>query len=167
VWHGGDTTSGSSNPRSELRERVADDPEGYWPTRGRHAMEWSGQVNRLTRVKPHVVIGQVHDDQDDVCVWRVEGSQLWLTRGDEPHGFLVDGAFQLGKPYTCRYDIADGVYSFTYNGRLLPYTLKSSAKSYFKVGNYLQSNPSAKSAPTESTDEYSEVIVSGVKVEHA
>lgn len=166
VWHGGGTTSGSSNPRSELRERVGDDPEGYWQAgKGRHVMEFSGQVSRLTKVKPHVVVGQVHSDADDVCVWRVEGDKLWLTKGDDPHGYLVDGAFQIGKPYTCRYEIIDGAYAFFYNGVRLPYTLKSSAKSYFKVGNYLQSHP--KTAPTESTDEYAEVVLTSVKVEHS
>lgn len=165
-WHGGGTTSGSSNPRSELREKVGDDPEGYWqPGKGRHVMEFSGQVNRLTKVKPHVVIGQVHDKGDDVCVWRVEADKLWLTKGNEPHGFLVDGAFQLGKPYTCRYEIVDGAYSFTYNGQKVNYALKSTAPSYFKVGNYLQSNP--EKAPGESTDEYAEVLLSSVRVEHS
>lgn len=166
VWHGGATTSGSSNPRSELRERYNDDPEGYWPAgRGRHGMEWSGQVNRLTKVKPHLVIGQVHDDKDDVVVWRVEGDRLWLTNGDDPHGFLVDAAFTLGKPYTCRYEIVDGDYSFFYNGARLDYPLRSTARSYFKLGAYLQSNP--KSAPGESTDEYAEVVLHSVIVAHS
>jgi alginate lyase len=164
-WHGGDTTQNSKNPRSELRERYNNDPEGYWTAgKGRHTMEFTGQVNRLTKVKPHLVIGQVHDDEDDVCVWRVEADKLWLTKGDDPHGFLVDGNFQLGKPYTCRYEIRDGVYAFLYNGTRLDYTLKSTAKSYFKVGDYLQSNP--KTAPSESTDEYAEVILRSVTVTH-
>ena len=165
-WHGGGTTSGSSNPRSELRERVGDDPEGYWAAgKGRHVMEFSGQVNRLTKVKPHVVLGQVHDEDDDVCVWRVEADKLWLTRGDDPHGYLVDSAFQLGKPYTCRYEINAGNYAFFYNGQKVPYTLRATAKSYFRAGNYLQSNP--KTAPSESTTEYSEVILTAVRVEHS
>ena len=166
VWHGGGTTANSSNPRSELRERYNDDPEGYWVAgKGRHSMEFTGQVNRLTKVKPHLVIGQVHDDADDVVVWRVEADKLWLTKGDDPHGYLVDPAFQLGKPYTCRYDIVDGTYSFTYNGQRVPYTLRSTAKSYFKVGAYAQTNP--KTAPTESTDEYAEVILRSVTVTHS
>ena len=166
VWHGGGTTSGSSNPRSELRERVGDDPEGYWQARkGRHVMEWSGQVNRLTKVKPHVVIAQVHSDVDDVCVWRVEADKLWLTDGDDPHGFLVDAAFQLGKHYTCRYEIVNGDYQFFYNGVRLDYPLRSTAKSYFKCGLYLQSNP--KTAPSESIDEYAEVLLASVRVEHS
>ena len=129
-------------------------------------MEFTGQVNRLTKVKPHLVIGQVHDDADDVVVWRVEGAKLWLTRGDDPHGFLVDSAFQLGKPYTCRYEIVDGNYNFYYNGHhISDYTLRSTAKSYFKVGNYQQSNP--KTAPAQTTDEYAEVIVRSVTVTHS
>jgi len=165
VWHGGGTTSGSSNPRSELRERFGDDPEGYWNAgSGTHTMEVVGQVNRLTKVKPHVVIGQVHDDADDVSVWRVEGNQLWLTKGDTTHGFLVDGNFQLGKRYTIKYVITNGKYEYYYNGSKVNFTLSNSNKSYFKAGNYLQSNP--ESAPSESTSEYSEVVIYSVKVTH-
>lgn len=165
VFHGGGTTSGSSNPRSELRERYNNDPEGYWNAgTGTHTMEVVGQVNRLTKVKPHVVIAQVHDDQDDVSVWRVEGNQLWLTKGDTSHGHLVDSNFQLSKKYTLKYVITNGKYEYYYNDTKVDFTLSNSNKSYFKAGNYLQSNPS--SAPGESTSEYSEVVIYSVKVEH-
>jgi hypothetical protein len=165
-WHGGGTTSNSSNPRSELRERYNDDPEGYWNAgSGTHTMEVVGQVNRLTKVKPHVVIAQVHDADDDVSVWRVEGNQLWLTNGDETHGHLVDDNFQLNKKYTVKYVITNGNYEYFYNGTKVDFTLSNSKESYFKAGNYLQSNP--ESAPDESSDEYSEVVIYSVKVTHS
>ena len=167
AYHGGGTTTNSSNPRSELRERYNNDPEGYWDaSKGTHEMEVVGQVNRLTKVKPHVVIAQIHDSADDTVVWRVEGNKLWLTDGDNTHGFLVDGDFSLGKKYTLKYRVSNGgTYEFWYNGQKVNYTKKFPAASYFKAGNYLQSNP--KSAPSESTSEYAEVVIYKVTVKHS
>jgi hypothetical protein len=52
---------------------------------GTRSMEVRGGVNRLTKVKPHVVIGQIHGGSDDVTVWRVEGKKLFITKGDDSH----------------------------------------------------------------------------------
>jgi hypothetical protein len=53
VWHGGVTTSGSPNPRSELRECNPDGSLAKWSAaKGRHSMTVEGQVNRLTKVRP-------------------------------------------------------------------------------------------------------------------
>jgi hypothetical protein len=165
VFHGGGTTSNSSNPRSELRERYDNDPEGYWSAgSGTHTMEVVTQVNRLTKVKPHVVIAQVHDGGDDVVVWRVEGTKLWLTDGNTTRAFLVDDNFKLGTKVRLKYEIKSGQFSFYYNGTKLSHTDRHTGQAYFKVGNYLQSNPS--SAPGESTSEYSEVELTSVKVSH-
>ena len=129
-------------------------------------MEIVGQVNRLTKVKPHVVIGQIHGAANDLTVYRVEGTKLWITDGDNTHAHLVDGAFTLGKRYTLRFDVAAGKIGYTYNGVKVPYILSSSdGGAYFKAGCYAQTNPTT--APTESTDEYHEVIVYSVKVTHA
>jgi hypothetical protein len=168
VWHGGATTSGSANPRSELREMTADgSDERAWSWKsGHHTMEIVGQVNRLTKVKPHTVIGQIHGKSDDLTVWRVEGSKLYATKGNDPHAHLVDGNFQLGQPYTIKFDVTGGKCSYYYNGTKLPFTLSSSdTASYFKAGAYLNSNPTT--APTESPDEYTEVVINRVTVTHS
>jgi hypothetical protein len=168
VWHGGATTSGSKNPRSELREQTADGLEhaSWSSTAGRHRMVVAGQVNRLTKVRPHLVIAQIHDAADDVTVFRVEGDKLWITAGDSPHGYLLDANFMLGKRYEIGFDVSGGVVSYVYNGRLVPYTLKAATVgNYFKAGAYLQSNPT--SAPGESTDEFAEVVIYSVAVTHS
>lgn len=166
AYHGGDTTSGSSNPRSELRETYNGDPEGYWQIeKGSHALRIVGQVNRLTKVKPEVVLEQLHDKDDDLVVWRLEANKLWLTDHDNTHAYLADANYVLGTPYELTMSFAAGLASFAYNGALLPYTKKLKGKGYFKGGNYLQSNP--KTAPTESTSEYSEVVIRSITVSHA
>lgn len=167
-WHGGATTSGSSNPRSELREMNADgSDERQWSWKsGKHTIELAGQVNRLTKVKPHVVVLQIHGKDDDVTVARVEGNKLYLTKGDDTHAYVVDDNFQLGKRYTIKFEVATGKCSFWYNGVKLPYTVSSSdAASYFKAGCYAQTNP--KSAPSESPDEWAEVVLYSVAVTHS
>lgn len=166
AWHGGDTTSGSKNPRSELRETYNGDTEGYWPIeKGHHGLRIVGAVTRLTKVKPHVVVGQVHNETDDLVVWRLEANKLWLTDGNNPNAFLVDGAYQLGTPYDLQLNIDAGLATFAYNGVTLSYQKKIKGKAYFKAGLYLQSNPST--APGESTSEYSEVVLRSVAVTHA
>jgi hypothetical protein len=168
VWHGGATTSGSKNPRSELREQTLDGlAHAAWScTSGRHRLVVEGQVNRLTKVRPHVVIGQIHSATDDVTVFRVEADKLWITSGDNPHGYLLDPAFATGKRYKIGFDVSGGVVSFLYNDKVVPYTVNSSSTSnYFKAGAYLQSNPT--SAPGESTDEFAEVVIYSVAVTHS
>jgi hypothetical protein len=166
VWHGGVTTSGSANPRSELRECNRDGTHASWSTTtGRHVMVVEGQVNRLTKVRPYVVIGQIHDALDDVTVFRVEGSKLWITAGDTPHGYLLDDNFTLDKRYSFGFYAQDGKVSYTYNGAVVPYTLSATTTGcYFKAGAYLQSNPT--SAPGESTAEWAEVVLRSVTVTH-
>lgn len=167
-WHGGATTSGSKNPRSELRGYTGGGKtKEAWPsTSGRHRMVVEGQVNRLTKVKPHVVIAQIHDANDDVTVFRVEGDQLWVTDGDNTHGYLVDGSFALRSEYSLGFDVSGGVVSFLYNDALVPFTLtRNFTGAYFKAGNYLQSNPST--APTESNAEYAEVVIYSVSKVHS
>ena len=168
VWHGGATTKGSKNPRSELREEINDGAgHAAWSsTDGRHRMVVEGQVNRLTKVRPYVVIAQIHDAADDVTVFRVENSQLWITAGNTPHGYLLDPNFALGRRYQIGFDVSGGVISYLYNGKVVPYTLSAATTgAYFKAGNYLQSNPTT--APTESTDEYAEVVIYSVAVTHS
>jgi poly(beta-D-mannuronate) lyase len=124
------------------------------------------RVNRLTKVRPHVVIGQIHDAADDVSVFRLEGSNLWITAGDSPHGYLLDGGFALGRDYEIGFDVSGGVISYLYNGKVVPYTLTADfSGAYFKTGAYLQSNPT--SAPSESTDEFAEVVIYSVAVTHS
>ena len=167
VFHGGATTGNSKNPRTELREMRADGSRAEWSiATGSHRMEIRGRVNRLTEVKPHVVIGQIHGGSDDVTVWRVEGKSLYLTKGDDSHAHKVTDNFVLGAEYTIRFEAANGKVRYRYNGDLLPFTLSSSASTcYFKAGNYLQSHPG--SAPDESTSEFSEVEILALKVTHS
>jgi hypothetical protein len=171
--HGAPTTPGSDNPRCELREMTSDgsDLAEWATTKGRHTLRVRGQVNRLTHVRPHVVLAQIHNNKQgdqksrDITVFRLEGSKLFVTDDDDTHAHLVTADLALGVRYELGFDVADGIVSYTFNGARLPFTLKVKDKScYFKAGNYLQSNPSK--APSEVATEFSEVVIFRLDVEH-
>lgn len=167
VNHGGATTSGSSNPRSELREMINGGKEmaSWSSTSGRHAMTIRQRVTHLTDVKPHVVVGQIHDSQNDVSVFRLEGSKLWVTDGNNTHGYLLTDGYKLGTDFTVGFVVSGGVVQYQYNGQFVNYRQsKKFTGAYFKAGNYLQSNP--KTAPTESTNAYAKVEILDLKVSH-
>jgi len=168
VNHGGATTSGSSNPRSELREMTGTDgkTQASWPsTSGTHTMTVKLKITHLTTVKPQVVVGQIHDGTNDISVFRLEGTNLWISDENTLHAYLVTANYQLGTVFTYKYEVSGGVIKYYYNGQLLPFTeSKDISHLYFKAGNYLQSNPD--SAPGESTSAYSEVEIYDVQVTH-
>jgi hypothetical protein len=165
VWHGSGTTKNSSNPRTELRGLNA---------QGTNELDWSAadedtsltvvtQVNRLTKVKPHVVLLQIHGGDDDLTVFRLEGTKLWITHGDDTHAHLVTDDFRLGVPHELKMHVRDGLVNYWYDRQPVDFTLEADDDAcYWKVGNYLQSNP--KTAPTESIDEYCEVVLHSVVV---
>jgi len=168
TFHGGFTTSGSKNPRTELREMAGNGTEkAAWKGgSGTHTMTLTGQVNRLTRVKPHLVIAQIHGKDDDMTVFRVEGKKLWITDGDTAHGHLVTDDFRLGTRYSLKIEVSGGKTRYWYNGNEIDFTLPNNdSANYFKAGSYLQSNDD--SAPGESTSEFAEAVIYELKVSHS
>jgi hypothetical protein len=168
TFHGGFTTPGSKNPRTELREMAGSGSEkAAWKGgSGTHTMSLTGQVNRLTRVKPHLVIAQIHGKEDDMTVFRVEGKKLWITDGDDPHGHLVTDDFRLGTRYSLKIEVSGGKTSYWYNGDKIDFTLPNDdSGNYFKAGSYLQSNP--ESASGESNDEFAEAVIFELTVSHS
>ncbi len=163
----GTTTSGSSYPRSELREMTGSGTtNASWSsTSGTHTMTVDTMVTHLPNTKPHLVIGQIHDSADDVTVFRVEGTTLWITDGNTTHGFAVDTNFALNKRVSIKFEVSAGKVKYYYNGTLLPYSQsKSFSGAYFKAGAYTQANCS-NSSPCDSSN-YGEVIMYNVTVTH-
>jgi len=188
--HGGSTTSGSSNPRSELREMMRNyryqnsKSEASWSnTNGTHTMWIKQKVTHLTYVKPHTVAGQIHDASNDVAVFRVEGlnggatgtggtigvldtlAKIWITDADNTHGYLVDSLYRLGTLFEVKFIAHDGVIEYEYNGKKLPYKkTKNVTGCFFKLGDYTQSNSGT--APTEVDSAYAEVYVYDYAITH-
>jgi hypothetical protein len=163
----GTTTSGSSYPRSELREMTSNGTaNASWSsTSGTHTMTIDQKVTALPATKPHIVVGQIHDSADDVSVFRLEGTTLWITNGDTTHGYAVDTNMTLGKRFTVKFEVSGGKIRYYYNGTLLPYTQsKSFSGAYFKAGAYTQANCS-NSSPCSSSN-YGEAVIYNITLTH-
>ncbi|MEU6406591.1 polysaccharide lyase family 7 protein [Streptomyces sp. NPDC046985] len=162
----GTTTSGSGYPRSELREMKNNgaDEASWSATSGTHTLIVREAFTHLPNDKPQVVGAQIHDDSDDVTVFRLEGSSLYITKGDTTHYKLVTSGYQLGTVYEAKYVVSGGQIKAYYNGTLettIPYT---GSGNYFKAGAYVQAN-CTNSSPCSSSD-YGETNVYSVTVSH-
>ena len=160
----GVTTSGSGYPRSELREMDGGDAASWSTTQGTSTLTVDTSVTHLPADKPQVVVAQIHDSEDDVTVFRLEGSKLYVTKGNDTHYQLADGNYRLGTRFTVRFVAGGGRISAFYNGTKVADFAEESSGDYFKAGVYTQANCD-KSSPC-STENYGETVVYGVTVAH-
>ena len=162
---GGVTTSGSSYPRSELREmRAAGTERAAWSTTdGVHTLTVTQAITHLPEVKPHVVAGQIHDAEDDVVMLRLEGTRLFVEAQGEDLGVL-DPDYTLGDVFTARFVAADGWIDVYHQDLAAPAVSYERATDgcYFKAGAYTQSNPDRGDAP----DAYGAVEIRALTVTH-
>jgi hypothetical protein len=162
---GGVTTKNSHYPRSELREMKGDALAGWSCKSGTHSMTFSGCVQHLPSKKPEVVIGQIHNDTDDVVEILCSGHKISAMHNGINYGDL-DLSYTLGHDYTVTITATGGIITIDYNQNHKAAQLKcksGEANNYFKVGCYTQSNTSKGDDP----DAYGEVWVSHVSVTHS
>ncbi len=160
---GGYTTSGSGYPRSELREMINNGAtKASWSTtNGTHTMVITQAITHLPVFKPHVVAGQIHDANDDVIVYRLEGQTLFIDLNGKTGPILATN-YQLGDVFTVAFVARNGTVECYYNGQYIyTYPVKA-AGCYFKAGVYTQSNTTKGDAP----DAYGEVTIYGLSVTH-
>lgn len=162
----GFTTSGSSYPRSELREMNSDGSQASWASNdGKvHTLTVTEAFNHLPNTKPHLVGAQIHDASDDISVFRLEGSKLYVTNGNDAHAFLADANYVLGTKYEAKFVVAGGKVQAFYNGKLVATIVKDFSGAYFKAGAYTQAN-CTNSSPC-SADNYGETIIYSLAVSH-
>jgi hypothetical protein len=169
--HGAPTTSGSKNPRSELREMANQGLNlAKWDGRtGEHRLAAELAVIALTEVKPHTVLMQIHNGSNDVTTLRAEGikddddnltnrMKLWITNGNNSHAKYV-GEVAKGERFTFAFDVADGEISFEFNGQRIDYVVVATGDCFFKLGAYLQSN--SETAPEELRTAFTQVALFG------
>lgn len=154
-------TKTTLNPRSELRGLPS-----FSPSSGKHYFTLSGHVDQLTTVKPEIVLAQVHGITNDLCVFRLEGTTLYRTNGNDDHSVVVDKSLAIGEPYTLGFVVASGKIQAVYNGNNVGATVPvTDAEVYFKGGLYLQSNQLT--APTESPSAFARATITGLTVLHS
>ncbi|SCL17366.1 polysaccharide lyase family 7 protein [Micromonospora inyonensis] len=163
----GVTTSGSSYPRSELREMTSNGTaNAAWSsTSGTHTLTVDLAFTRLPATKPHVVGAQIHDGSDDVTVFRLEGTNLYVTNGDTTHHKLVTSGYQLGTRIQVKFVVGGGQVRAYYNGVLQTTLSRSFSGAYFKAGAYTQAN-CTNSSPC-SSDNYGQTLIYGLSVTHS
>lgn len=165
---GGATTNGSGYPRSELREMVADgSDEIEWSSgSGTHEMEVRLRVTHLPVEKPHITIAQIHDGDDDVITFRLEGEKLFMEI-DGSDGSTADSSYSLGEIVTLKFVVSNNQTRAYYNGSLVETLNQSYSGAYFKTGAYVQSAcGGSNDVDGESCSAYGEVEIFDVSVSH-
>ena len=139
----GITTSGSKYPRSELREMTnGGRAKADWDIAagsGIHTMEITQAVTHLPDHKPHVVVGQIHDADNDVIVFRLEGKKLWIDHNGTKSTLLTD-QYELGTKFTVKFVAGNGKVDSYYNGQFAESYATNAEHCFFKAGMYTQSN---------------------------
>jgi hypothetical protein len=117
----------------------------------------------LVAVKPQVVVGQVHDPEDDVIQVLYDGTKRAITYRWLGHttGELVSG-YQLGTFVDLKLVASGGAFQLYANGALRATQSRPGAGLYFKAGGYPQSNPSRGDSPNF----VSQVRISKLAVKH-
>lgn len=160
----GVTTSGSGYPRSELREMTdGGKSEASWSaTSGTHTMTIDEAITQLPETKPQVVAGQIHDADDDVSVFRLEGAKLYVTNGDTTDYKLVTSNYALGTRFQAKFVVGGGEIKAYYNGALQTSISSDDSGLYFKAGAYTQANCD-NSSPCDDSN-YGQVLIYGLTV---
>lgn len=161
------TTQNSTYSRSELREMANNGASrASWSSNsGTHTMVIDQAITHLPNDKRHVVAGQIHDGEDDVSVFRLEGTKLYLTKGGTTHYKLITDNYVLGTRFQAKFEVSNDQIRAYYNGVLQATIPASFSGAYFKAGVYTQANCS-NSSPCDSGN-YGQVIVYRVAVTHS
>jgi len=161
---GGVTTSGSSYPRSELREMVnnGSSAASWSTTSGISTMEVTEAITHLPVVKPQVIAGQIHDGVTKVIDCRLGGSKLYIENASGGTVVVLTSNYVLGTKFTFKWVVQNGGIAIYYNGQYVTTYSVSDSGCYFKVGDYTQSNTSTGDSPTA----YGQVVVYSATVSH-
>jgi hypothetical protein len=188
------TTPNSDNIRSELRERLPDgSADIYWTTTGTHMLYVKQAITHLPINYPNLVATQIHgnkdDGIDDSMVLRLENQKLFLSfnGGKLRSNVTIKTNYTLGTVHEVIFLVKDGKHYCYYsedgglldkynNGTANAYLVKADGndyvmdlnydETYFKVGNYTQSNANKEGADTDNPNNYGEVYVYDFTVSH-
>ncbi len=167
----GVTTKGSTYPRSELREMQNNGKDkASWSIAsggGTHTMLITQAVTHLPTQKPHVVVGQIHDANDDVIVFRLENKKLFIDHNGTA-GPVLTSDYQLGTKFTVQFVAGGNGVRCYYNGTLIETYPSTADNCYFKAGMYTQSKTTEKGGREDKDDAnaYGEVEIYNVIVTH-
>ncbi len=165
----GVSTSGSNNPRSELREMKPDGiTKAAWSSaKGYHRLAVDMAFTRLPSGKDGcgLVAAQIHGASDDVTVFRLEREKLWVTLGDSRKDWqVVKTDYRIGTRILLEFIVWQGKVEAWVDGNLVRTTTKNFSGGYFKAGAYSQINAGASPMSAEN---YGETAIYSLTVEHS
>ncbi|MDO8452289.1 MAG: polysaccharide lyase family 7 protein [bacterium] len=166
----GVTTRGSDYPRSELREMANNgNVNANWSSDiSTHTMFLDQAITAVPKIKQQVVAGQIHDDNKDIIVIRLDYPILHI-RINGTNVRTLDSNYMLGKRFSVKFVVNENSTKVYYNDSIdSVYVLNSKySGAYFKVGAYTQSNCSREGNPLLCKDDnYGEVVVYKVTTTH-
>jgi poly(beta-D-mannuronate) lyase len=132
----GITTKNSSYPRCELREMTE------WVLgEGVHTLEVSMKIMSTPKVKPQIVIAQIHDKNEDILMIRAtKGKSIDLVWKGKHLADLID-SWKFGYTYNIKVYCKDKKIDVSINEKVFTKEFKKVKKGcYFKAGVYTQSN---------------------------
>jgi hypothetical protein len=147
------TTSGSSHPRTELRENT------IWPTSGTNLLDATVAV---TKVPDHTAIGQIFQGtgpSKPLCELQIDstGAVSLLLEQTNQGGYAIRyqiTSVPIGSTFTYELGLGGSTVTVKVNGVTKTYTMDSSfvgEEFYFKAGDYDQSATSGTPQTTPGT----------------
>lgn len=162
---GGVATKSSDYPRCELREMQPNGKdEILWSTdaAASYTLKMKAAITKTPPIKQHVVCAQIHDENNDVLMIRLEGEKLFIER--EPFDrVMLNRRYKLGTPFEIFMQSGDGKILVWFNNELKLDWDISLKGCYYKVGCYTQSNVSK----GDQSESYGEVILYDVAIQQA
>lgn len=166
----GCTTSGSSYPRSELREMNGSALASWSSTSGTSTMTTTEAVTSLPPNKPQLVVGQIHASSDDLIEILADGTNMpagtfklayrWL--GAEQSDVLIS-SLTYGQRFTYGIGASGGTFTIVANDGPAHLKTKSVSGLYFKAGAYPQSNLSK----GDKAGAYGETVIYALSATHS
>lgn len=163
------TTTGSSFPRSEMRETKADGSDmAFDAMAGDHSLHFRARVTNLPSADPEVIVAQLHNgvtgDRISVRTQSVSGSTKLLVRinGSQVDPRL-DESYTVGDEFEVLIKVLNGgLVSVYYQGSTTPIVTgqlvsTGSPSWYWKFGAYAQFNATTASATDYVTVEHRDV----------
>lgn len=138
--NGGRTSSNTKYPRSELREYRNGSKASWDGGSGLHVMSYRATVLHMEDDKPEIVVGQMHDGDDDTLQIRCEGTTWLASINGEVHDTTL-GNFSWGTEVAVEIRVNDGTLTIKINGSTKITTNPGWGDGqYFKNGAYIQFN---------------------------
>ena len=147
--------------RCEYRELDGNKLASWDFSTGYHTMIFEGSCDHLPKTKPQVVMGQIHDSEDDVLEIRISGSNLEVMHNTTIYGTFTT-AYVLGTMVEFKIVAHDKTVDVTALGKTVSFKPATTMGCYFKLGCYTQS-----SAEKGDPHDYGQTSIKSVSVSHS